>query len=118
VEVSDLLALRECYGRQAEKGEMKRGLEALIIGSSFVGIVMLLGYRDVATPIPLVVLSPGILVVMSHSGFGFNPEGEKWSLFSELIAFFVDVAVYGGPVYLFLNIRSYSARDRSSPLPD
>jgi hypothetical protein len=83
---------------------MIKVLVALIIGSSFVGIFMLLGFHDVATPIPLVVLSPGILVVMSRSGFGFNPEGETWSLFSQLIVFLVDVAVYGGLVYLFLNI--------------
>jgi hypothetical protein len=88
---------------------MKKGLKALIIGSSFVGVLVLLGRYNVATPIPFVVLSPGILAGAFAPGSGFNIEGDihPWGFFSTFIVFAVDVTIYGGLVYLSLNLPSW-----------
>jgi hypothetical protein len=86
-----------------------RGLAALMIGSSFVGLIVVLGHHNVATPIPFVVLSPGILAGALVPGSGFNPEGDihRCGFFSTLVVFAVDVAIYGGLVYLFLNFLGW-----------
>jgi hypothetical protein len=85
-----------------------KGLVALVIGSSFVGIVMLLGHHSVATPIPFVVLSPGIFAGALVPGSGFNPEGDMhpWGPLSTFIVYAVNIAIYGGLIYLFLSLAS------------
>jgi len=89
------------------------GLAALFIGSSFVGMVMLLGHHNVATPIPLVVLSPGILAGALAPGSGFNPEGDihPWGFFSTFIVYAVNIAIYGGLAYLLLNLARWLRKD-------
>jgi hypothetical protein len=88
---------------------MKRGLIALMIGSSFFGMLLLLGHLNVATPFPLVMLSPGILAGAFAPGSGFNIEGDihPWGVFSKFIVFAVDVTIYGGLVYLYLSLRNW-----------
>ncbi len=85
---------------------MKRALAALIVGSSFVGVVFFLGHHNMATPIPFWVLLPGILAGALVPGSGFNPEGDThpWSLVSAFTVFAVNVTIYGGFVYLLLSL--------------
>ena len=72
-------------------------------------MLLLLGHFNMATPFPLVVLSPGILAGAFVPDSGFNIEGDihAWGLFSKCIVFAVDVTIYGGLVYLYFNLRSW-----------
>ena len=90
----------------SQKEGMTKALAAFIIGGAFVAVAMLLGHHNVATPIPFVVLSPGIMAGALAPDSGFSPEGDlhPWGFFSTSIVFVVDIAIYGGLVYLLLHL--------------
>jgi hypothetical protein len=94
---------------------MKRAFKALIVGGAFVCIVGLLGRLKFATPVPFVLLSPGIFAGALVPGSGFNIEGDlhPWSALSVCVVIGVDAAIYGGIAYLsFLLIHR---RRQTSP---
>ena len=83
---------------------MKRAFVAFIVGGAFVCLVFLLGHLQFATPIPFLLLSPGIFAGACVPGSGFNPEGDlhPWGALSVCAVIGVDVGIYGGMAYLFL----------------
>jgi hypothetical protein len=82
---------------------MTRAWTAIVLGSAFVGIVMVLGHLHFATPIPFLLLSPGFLAGASVPGSGFVlKEDNPWSPLAVFVLFAVNIALYSGLAYLLL----------------
>ena len=95
---------------------MKPAFKALIVGGAFVCIVGLLGRLRFATPVPFVLLSPGIFAGALVPGSGFNIEGDlhPWGALSVCVVIVVDAAIYGGIAYLSL-LLVHRRRQTSPP---
>jgi hypothetical protein len=89
---------------------------SLFIGGSFFGILNLLGYLNFATPVPFLLLLPGLIVGAATPGSGFELKDDSpWSPLASLVFYTVDIAIYGSLAYLLLNLpifRTVSPRDR------
>jgi hypothetical protein len=84
---------------------MNRAWKALGIGVAIVCVVMLLGRRHIATPIPFCLLSPGLLAGAATPGSGFVlKEDAPWSPFAIFVAYAVNISIYGGLAYLVLSL--------------
>jgi hypothetical protein len=83
---------------------MTRTWTAFVLGAALVGIVEALGHYKLATPIPFLLLSPGILAGACVPGSGFNPEGDTqpWSPLSIFVVYAVNIALHSGLAYLLL----------------
>jgi hypothetical protein len=91
---------------------MKRVVLAVLIGGAFVGVVEVLGYRGVATPVPFNLLIIGILAGAHAPDTGFNPEGDlhPWGLVSTSIMYAVNIAIYSLLAYLILWVIGSARR--------
>ena len=81
---------------------MKRAFRALIVGGAFVCIVLLLGRLKFATPVPFVLLGPGIFAGALVPGSVFDIDGDlhPWGALSLCDVTGVDAAIYGGlPIF-------------------
>ncbi len=77
-----------------------------MLGGAFVGLVLLLGRLHFATPIPFLLLSPGLLAGVCVPGSGFNlKEDTPWSPLALFVVFAVDISLYSGLAYLLLTRR-------------
>jgi hypothetical protein len=76
-----------------------------MIGGAFVGAMKILGHFGLATPIPFVVLSPGIMAGAIAPDSGFNPEGDirPWGPVSVVIFYAVNIGIYSGLTYLIFH---------------
>ena len=84
---------------------MHRSWKALAIGVVFVCLVLWLGRRDIATPIPFWLLLPGLLAGAATPGSGFVfKEDAPWSPFAMLVTYAVHISIYGGLAYLVLSL--------------
>jgi uncharacterized membrane protein AbrB (regulator of aidB expression) len=86
---------------------VNRVWQALIIGGVFVGIVEVLGYRHMATPMPFWLLLPGVIAAACVPGSGFNLKTtQHLSPVFYLVFYPVNVAIYAGLAYLMLRFSS------------
>jgi hypothetical protein len=84
---------------------MTRAWTAIVLGSAFFGIVMVLGHLQLATPIPSLLLSPGFLIGWCVPDPSSNL---KEGIHSPLVVFVgcaVNTALYSGLAYLLLKRR-------------
>jgi len=84
---------------------MTRAWTAIVLGSAFVGIVMVLGHLQFATPIPFLLLSPGILTGACVPDPSSNLKEDIHSPLTVFVACAVNIALYSGLVYLLLTRR-------------
>jgi hypothetical protein len=76
---------------------------SLLIGAAFVGLLLLLGHHNLATPVPFLLLFPGLLAGSSMPGSGFElKDDHPWSVPATLVFCAVDVALYGALANLLL----------------
>jgi hypothetical protein len=93
---------------------------ALFIGGAFVGILFLLGHHHLATPVPFLLLSPGLIAGAAVPGSGFNlKEDGPWSPLSIFVVIAVNVALYSGlaNLLLILSRRKIPAKKPTSREP-
>lgn len=76
-----------------------------MLGSAFVGIVMVLGRLHLATPIPFLLLSPGILTGACVPDSRFNLKEDTHSPLTVFVVYAVNIALYSGLAYLLLTRR-------------
>jgi hypothetical protein len=83
---------------------MTRAWTAIVLGGALVGIAKVLGQYDLATPIPFLLLLPGILTGASLPGSGFNLKDDThpWSLLSVFVVYAVNIVLCSGSAYLLL----------------
>jgi len=94
---------------------VRTAVGAFGVGSIFVGVVTVLGRSSMATPIPFLLLSPGILTGAFAPDSGFGPKGDThpWGPISTVILYGVNMGLYSGLAYLIIRaIRRF--RKRSS----
>jgi hypothetical protein len=91
---------------------MNRAFVSFVIGGVFVCAVQILGRLGFATPIPFVVLSPGIMAGAIAPDSGFNPEGDThpWGPVSVVIVYAVNIGIYGGAAYLIFHFLRWPRR--------
>ena len=87
---------------------MTRAWTAIVLGSAFVGIVMVLGHLQLATPIPFWLLLPGILAGACVPGSGFNLKDDTpWSPLSVFVFYTINIALYSGLAYQLYPLRRH-----------
>jgi hypothetical protein len=80
---------------------------SLLIGGIFVGLLEFLGRHNLATPVPFLLLLPGILAGTATPGSGFElKEDHPLSPLATIVFYAVNVAIYGGLAYLLLKRSS------------
>jgi hypothetical protein len=80
---------------------------SLFIGGIFVGILELLGRLNLATPVPFLLLLPGLLAGTAIPGSGFElKEDHPLSPLATIVVYAVNVAIYGGLANLLLKLSS------------
>src|ERR1700738_676826 len=83
---------------------MNRRWKALIIGAAVVCFAMLLARYQVATPVPLLLLLPGMIagacVPDSHFDLKAN---NSWGPISTIVIYSVNIGIYSGLWYLALR---------------
>jgi hypothetical protein len=84
---------------------MTRAWTAIVLGSAFAGIVMVLGHHALATPIPFWLLSPGILAGACVPDASSNLKEDIHSPLTVFVAYAVNSALYSGLAYLLLTRR-------------
>jgi hypothetical protein len=92
--------------------EKRRLLIALSFGAAFVLIIGVIGYRQIATPIPFWMLLPGFAFAALVPGSELDPEGSPFTVVTALWVFVGGTGFYGGIVYFFLRLIRVP-RDRS-----
>lgn len=85
---------------------MNRAWQAFIIGGAFVGIINLLAYYRMATPVPFFLLIAGLAAGAFIPDSGFNPEGDvhPWGPVSMFVVYAVNIATYSGLAWLILYL--------------
>ncbi len=93
---------------------MNMASKALLIGFLFVGLVCAVAGSGWATPLPYLLLSPGIELGGLLPGSGYNPEGDvhSWGPLSTVAAYGVDGLLYSGLMYMALRWLSFLQRSR------
>src|ERR1700733_130161 len=84
--------------------EKRRLLIALSFGAAFVLIVGVIGYRQIATPIPFWALLPGFSFAALMPGSNLDPEGSPFTVATALWVFVGGTGFYGAIVYFFLRL--------------
>ncbi len=85
---------------------MTRAWTAIVLGSAVVGIVMVLGHLQLATPIPFLLLSPGFLTGACVPGSGFDLKSDNpWSPLAVFVVFAVNISLYSVLAYLLYPLR-------------
>jgi len=82
---------------------MTRRWTAFVLGGALVGIAKVLAHFDLATPIPFLLLLPGILTGACVPGSGFTLKDDThWSRLSVFVFYAVNIALYSGLAYQLL----------------
>jgi len=86
---------------------VNKAIKALIIGGAIVCVAGVVGRMKIATPIPFLMLLPGLFAGACVPGSGFNlkDDSHPWSALAICVVIVVDVAIYGGLVYGYLSYR-------------
>jgi len=85
---------------------MTRAWTAIVLGGAFVGIVMVLGHLQFATPIPFLLLSPGFLIGACVPGSGYELLSDNpWSPLSLFVVYAVNISLYSVLAYLLYPLR-------------
>ncbi len=91
---------------------------SLVVGALIVGVAEWLGHSRLFTPIPFLVLAPGLFAGALAPDSGYNPEGDihPWGIFSQLIAYGVNLGVYTVLAYLVLRLVQWLWRIPRRPV--
>ena len=84
---------------------MTRAWTAIVLGSAFFGIVMVLGHLQLATPIPSLLLSPGFLIGWCVPDPSSNLKEGIHSPLTVFVSCAINIALYSGLAYLLLKRR-------------
>jgi hypothetical protein len=86
---------------------VNRRWKALILGGAFVLLAVLLGRSNLGTPVPFLLLSPGIAAGTLAPDAHFDPDGNygnQWGPVSQCVVYIVNIAIYTGIAYLVLTL--------------
>jgi hypothetical protein len=85
---------------------------ALLTGCVTVAVFYILGRLSVATPLPFLLLFPGLLAgaVTPGSGFNLKDDTHPLSAVSLVVACAVNVAIYGGVSFLLFSMTNRRRR--------
>ena len=86
---------------------MTRAWTAVVLGGAFVGLVMVLGHLHLATPIPFLLLSPGILTGACVPDPSSNLKEDIHSPLTVFVVYAVNIALYSGLAYLLYPLRRH-----------
>ena len=86
---------------------MTRAWTAIVLGSAFFGIVMVLGHLQFATPIPALLLSPGFLIGWCIPDPSSNFKEDIHSPLVVFVGCAVNIALYSGLAYLLYPLRRH-----------
>jgi hypothetical protein len=104
------------FPRHNKLTHMAKALTAFVLAAAFVGVVMLLGRLQIATPLPFLLLLPGLAAGAAVPGSGFVlKEDNPWSPLAVFVLFAVNITLYSGLIYLLLHTLR---KRRSSMAPD
>jgi len=82
--------------------DMTRAWTAIVLGAALVGIAGVLGHLQFATPIPFLLLSPGILIGACVPDPSSNLKEDIHSPLTVFVVYAVNIALYSGLAYLLL----------------